>query len=88
MNQLNTSLAPICQVSLILIAFTLLLANEPVNSQTIKKAASTKTQLNTTNVKGFKTNIQQDALVNKDFRKVLYTAWGGRVLADSCLASF
>ncbi len=26
------------------------------------------------NVKGFKTNIQQDVLLNKDFRKVLYTA--------------
>lgn len=73
MNQLNASLAPIYRVSLLLIAFTGL-ANGSVNSQKITKAVSSNTQLNKTKVKGFKTNIQKDALTNKDFRKVLYTA--------------
>ena len=74
MNKLNTLLAPICRVNVLLIAFTLLLVSGPVHSQTIAKAVSTNTQLNKTNVKGFETNIQKDALANKDFRNVLYTA--------------
>lgn len=74
MNKLNIPLTPICRGSVLLIAFTLLLVSGPAHSQTITKAVSTNTQPRKTNMKGFKTNIQQDALVNKDFRNVLYTA--------------
>lgn len=46
MNKLNTLLAQICRVNVLLIAFTLLLVSGPVHSQTIAKAVSTNTQLN------------------------------------------
>lgn len=61
-------------MALLVAACILLLVSRSVQSQTNTKKASTTTQPNKTNVKGFKTNIEKDALANKDFRKVLYTA--------------
>lgn len=73
MSALPKSLPTGPKLAGVVAAFTLLmLVSWPVQSQTV--TASTKTQKIKTNMNGFKTDIQQDALQNKDFRKVLYTA--------------
>ena len=75
MNESNKPLKAVRRLSAFVAAFALLmLAGPRVQSQSMTKIASTKTQQNKTNVKGFKTDIQKDALENRNFRKVLYTA--------------
>ena len=74
MNKANIVPASVRRMTVAVAAGILLLASGLVQGQTTKAAASTTTQPKKTNVKGFKTNIQQDVLLNKDFRKVLYTA--------------
>ncbi|WP_461131971.1 hypothetical protein, partial [Spirosoma aerophilum] len=75
MNESNKPLKAVRGLTALVAAFALLMLVSPrVQSQSTTKTASTKTQKNKTNVKGFKTDIQKDALENKNFRKVLYTA--------------